>query len=81
MDIWALGGMFQYKLYKIICDIKGVKLYINDLLVLINDNFYKHIYQLIFVFGRLRAEGIKVDRPKCKFRLNYIPYLAFLITR
>ena len=30
---------------------------------------------------KLRAEGLKVNAPKFSFRLKYIPYLGFVITR
>ena len=43
MGMCALGDIFQAKVDKLISDIKGVKFYINDILVLNKDCFTKHI--------------------------------------
>ena len=51
------------------------------MLVLIKDSFEKHAYQLRIICGRLRAEGLKVNGPKCSFGLKDIPYLGYIITR
>ena len=45
------------------------------------DIFEKHIEQLIIIFGRLCAAGLKVNVPTCSFGLKYIPYLGYVITR
>ena len=44
MGMCTLGDTFQYKLDDLLSDIKGVKLYINDILVLSKEIFSKHIY-------------------------------------
>ena len=77
----ALGDIFQDKLDKLLCDIKGVKTYIDDILVLIKQSFSKHIYQIRVTFTRLRTAGLKVNAPKCSFGLKYVPYLGYVITR
>ena len=43
MVIYAPGDIFQSKVDELIGDTKGVKTYINDILVLSNDFFGKHI--------------------------------------
>ena len=40
MGMCALGEIFQAKVYEMPGDIKGVKIYINDILVLIKESFY-----------------------------------------
>ena len=53
----------------------GAKTYIDDILVLGKDSFGKHIDQIIIIFVRLRAVGLKVNAPMCSFGLKEIPYL------
>ena len=60
----ASGDIFQAKVYKMLGDIEVVKTYINNILVLSKERFSNHIEQLMIIFGRLRAEGLKVDAPK-----------------
>ena len=61
MGIWDSGDIFQAKLDKLLSDIEGVKMCINDILVLSKDSFENHIDQTIIIFGRVRAAGLKVD--------------------
>ena len=69
------------KVDELLGDIKGVKMYNDDILILGKDIFEKHIDQLRIIFGRLRAAGLSVSAPKCSFGLNEIPYLGYVITR
>ena len=64
MGMCAPGDIFPDKLDEILGDIKGVKTYIDDILVLREDIFENHIDQMRIVFGRLFATGLKVDVPK-----------------
>ena len=66
---------------KTLGDIKGVKTYIGDIIVLRRVCFTKHIDQLRIIFGRLHAAGLKVNAYKCVFGLKGIPYLGYVITR
>ena len=43
MGTWALGDIFQDKLYKLLGDIEGDKIYFDDILVLSNKSFSDHI--------------------------------------
>ena len=70
MGMCASGNIFQSKLDKIIGDIKGVKIYIDDILILSKYSFEKHIEHLIIIFGRLHAAGLKVNAPKYSFGLK-----------
>ena len=81
MGMCTSGNIFQAKVDELLDDIEGVKTYINDILVLGRDIFEKHIEQLIIIFGRLRAAGLKVNAPKCSFGLKEITYLGYVITR
>ena len=68
--------MFQAKVNELLGDSKGVKTYINGILVLSKDFSTKHIEQLRIIFGRLRAAGLKVNADKGSLVLNYITYLG-----
>ena len=64
MGVCASGYIFQAKVDKLLGDIKGVKTYIDDIIVLGKDCFKNHIDQLRIIFGRFRAAGLKVNAPK-----------------
>ena len=76
MVMCASGDIFQAKVDEIIGDIKGVKMYIDDILVLGQDIFENHIYQLRIIFRRMSAAGLKVNVTKCSFGSKNIPYLC-----
>ena len=64
MGMCSSGYIFQSKVDELLGDIKGVKTYINYIFVLSKDCFINHIEQLIIIFGRMRAAGLKVNTPK-----------------
>ena len=80
MGICVSGNLFQAKVYKLLGNIEGIKIYINDILVLIKDRLYNHIEQLMIIFGRLRAIGLKVNIPNGSFGWKEIPYLGCVMT-
>ena len=80
MGMCASGGIFQAKVDDLLGNIKGIKTYIDDILVLSKDIFSNHIEQLRIIFGIFFAEGLKGNAPKCSFWSNYIPYLSYVIT-
>ena len=63
MGMCASGDIFQAKVDNIIGDIERSKTHIDDILVLSKDRFENHIDQLIIIFGRLHASGLKVNAP------------------
>ena len=81
MGMCSSGDIFQAKVDKLLGDTEGVKMYIDGILGLSIDCFGKHIYQLIMIFSRLRAEGLQVNAPKCSFGLKEIPCLSYVTTR
>ena len=60
----ASVDIFKAKLDKLLCDIKGFKMYINDILVLGKGRFSLHIYQIRVIFSRLCVAGLIVNYPK-----------------
>ena len=65
MGMCASGDIFQAKVDMILGDIEVVKTHIGDILFLSKDSFENHIEQLIIIFGRPCAAGLKVNAPKC----------------
>ena len=61
MVLYVSDYIFQAKIDDLLVDIKGVKIYINNILVIGKGIFSRHIYQLIVAFSRLHATGLKVD--------------------
>ena len=64
MVVCSSGYIFQSKVDKLLSDIEGFKTYMDDILILRNDFFTKHIEQLRIIFGRFHAAGFKVKDPK-----------------
>ena len=73
--------ILQAKVDELLIDIKGVKIYIDDTLVLIKESFYKNMEKMSTLFGRLRAAGLKINDPKCILGLKEIIYLRYVITQ
>ena len=61
MAMCASGDIFQAKVDELLGDIEGVNRYIYSIHVLSKDNFKNQIEQLIMIFRRLRAAGLKVN--------------------
>ena len=73
MGMCASGDIFQTKVDELLGDIKGVKTYIDDILILHKDRFEKRTDQLRIIFGRLCAAVLKVNAPNYSFGLKEIP--------
>ncbi|XP_026745532.1 uncharacterized protein LOC113506895 [Trichoplusia ni] len=54
--------------------------YLDDLLVLSEGPFQKHLEDLEAVFNRLRVFGLRANRDKCHFVCSQVKYLGHLIT-
>ena len=66
----AYKDIFQDKLDDLLVDIKVVNPYIDDIIVHGKGSFSQHPDQIIVIFYRLFVTGIKVNDPKCSFRLK-----------
>ena len=81
IEMVTSGDIFQAKVKELLGDIKGVKAYIDNILVLNKGTFSDHAEQLIICFSRIRKDGLKINAKKCSFGLKEIPYLGYVITR
>ena len=77
----ALVDISQAKVDDLLGDIKGIKTYIDNIIILGKDWFTKRMEQLMIIFGGLLAAGLKMNTPVCSFGLKEIPYLGYIITR
>ena len=73
MVMCALVYIFQEKVENILGDIKSFIMYIDDILFLIWECFYNHVYHLIVIYAKMRSIGLKRSWPKFSFGLNDIP--------
>ena len=73
MDICASVYIFQAKVDELIGDIEGIKIYIDDILVLSKESFYNKIEQIMIIFGRLRSASLKFNAIKYSSEVKEIP--------
>ena len=74
-------NIFQNIMSKLTQDLEYVKTYLDDLLILTNNNFTNHLTKLEMVLARLSTAGMRVNVSKSKFFAEQIEYLGYWITR
>ena len=80
MGVSCSPDIFQSKIYDLLGDIEGTKAYIDDILVVNKGSFKDHLKQLEEIFRRCQKTNIKLNADKCRFGLNEIDYLGYIIT-
>lgn len=80
MGVSCSPDIFQAKIYALLGDIEGTKAYIDDILVVKNGKFEEHLLQLEEVFRRCQKTNLKLNAEKCRFGLNEIDYLGYIVT-
>ena len=60
MVMCALGHILQATVDELLNDIKGIKIYIDDIFILIKEILSKNIEQIRIIFGELHAAGPKI---------------------
>ena len=80
MGVAGSPDIFQAKIYELMGDLKGVKAYIDDLLVIKKGTFSQHLEQLEEVFRRCLKYNLKLNAEKCSFGLSEIEYLEYIVT-
>ena len=80
MSMHTLGDILQAKVDELPGDIKVIRTYVNDTLVLRYEWLYKNIDQIRVIFAMIYTEVIKVNAPTYIFGLIDIPYLCYVIS-
>ena len=80
MGVACSPDIFQAKIYELLGDIEGTKAYIDDILVVKRGTYKEHLEQLDEIFRRCRKAGLQVNAEKCRFGLEEIDYLGYIIT-
>ena len=80
MGVSCSPDIFQAKIYELLGDLEGIKAYIDDVLVIKRGSFDEHLVQLEEVFRRCLKAGLKLNADKCRFGLNEIDYLGYIVT-
>jgi hypothetical protein len=73
--------VFQNVMSKLTQGMTYVKIYLDDLLILTNNNFQDHLTKLDMVLARLSTAGMRINAEKSKFFTEQIEYLGYWITR
>ena len=80
MGVTCSPDIFQSKIYNLLGDIDGTKAYIDDILCVNKGTFDEHLVQLDEVFRRCQKAGLKINAEKCRFGLDEIDYLGYIVT-
>ena len=80
MGVSCSPDIFQAKIYELLGDIEGTKAYIDDILVVKKGSFEEHLQQLEEIFRRCQKTNLKLNAEKCRFGLNEIDYLGYIVT-
>ena len=80
MGVSCSPDIFQAKIYELLGDIEGTKAYIDDILVIKRGTFKEHLEQLEEIFRRCEKTNLKLNAEKCRFGLNEIDYLGYIVT-
>ena len=76
--MYASGDIFQAKLDHLLGEIKVLKTYINNIMVLSNNTLNKHKEYLRVIFHLMSDYGLIVNTKKLSIGLNDIPYLVYI---
>ena len=67
MGMVMSGDISQAKVNELLGNIKGVKVYMYDKLLLNKGTLEDHVEQPIICFSHIRKAGLKVNAKKCSF--------------
>ena len=81
MGLCNSPDIFQEKMSELVAGLEFARAYIDDLLVITNDNFQKHLQHLEQVLIKLTEAGLKVNITKSGLVRSELKYLGFCITR
>ena len=78
--IISAPGYFQEIMDKLTCDLQGVAVYLDDILVG-GSNSKEHLQNLKALLQRLRDKGLRCNKNKCIFAKDSIEYLGLVISK
>ena len=81
MGIKVATDVFQLAMANLFCDLEGVIVYIDDILVIGAGPFDEHMKVVNKVLRRLEAQGMQVNPLKSFWAQSQVEYLGFLVTR
>ena len=81
MGLCNSPDIFQEKMSTLFADLKFIRTYIDDLLVITKSDWQDHLSHLDIVFQRLQQAGLKVNARKSFFGKEELKYLGYWITR
>ena len=80
MGVTCSPDIFQSKIYDLLGDIEGLKAYIDDILIVDKGTFKEHLDKLEEIFRRCQKINLKLNADKCRFGINEIDYLGYIVT-
>jgi hypothetical protein len=72
-------SVFQNVMSYLVQDMEYVKIYLDDLLILTNNNFKDHLHKLEMALARLSTAVMRVNISKSKFFAEQIEYSGYWI--
>src|SRR5210317_491788 len=81
MGLYNSPDIFQENMSELMSDLIFVRAYIDDLLVITQGNFTKHLDKLEQVLLKLQEAGLKINMSKHKLARSKLEYLGYWITR
>ena len=81
MGLCNSPDIFQEKMSDLMSDLEYIRAYIDNVLIITNDNWDDHLNKLDTVFTRLGAVGLKINIQKSFFGRSATEYLGYWITR
>jgi hypothetical protein len=81
MGVCISPDIFQERMSTLMDDLKSVRVYIDDLLIVTSGSFEEHMVKVDEVMKRLHDAGLKCKIDKCKFAVPEVEYLGYIITR
>ena len=76
--IFSVPKLFQKKMLKILSEYNGVVGLINDLLIY-GKTEEEHHRQLVTVLGKLKREGVTLNKEKCQLYATEISFLGHIV--
>src|SRR5210317_293710 len=81
MGLCNSPDVFQENMSELMSDLIFVRAYIDDLHVITQDNFTRHLDQLEQVHQKRQETGLKINMSKSKLARYELEYLGYWITR